>query len=108
MSIERNKRIVERRVKGWSMKKIAEVEGLAYGTVLAIYHKEGPRPGDGPVPDEMSIHTARDIVGVIGIWPSPETAPEIASRMMEIMRGCRKRHTMKETADWLRTLGLQP
>ena len=107
MSIERNKRIVERRVQGWSLKKIAEVEGLAYGTVLAIYRRDGPRPGDGPVPEGMSIHTARDIVGVTCIWPSEETAPEIAGRMMEIMRGCRKRHTMKETADWLQTLGIQ-
>lgn len=108
MTVERNRRIVACRERGWSLKTIAQVEGIAYGTVSAVLSANRPRPGDGPVPDGMSIKTARDIEAAIGIWPSVETAPEIAARIMDVMDGARKRNTMKDLGDWLRTLGIQP
>jgi hypothetical protein len=107
MTLERDKRVVALREEGRTHKEIAAAMGLGLERVVVICRSHAAAASCF-LPDGVSLNTARDVERTIGLWPSMETAPEIAKRMMEVLNGTKRRKTLRELGAWLETLKLFP
>jgi len=106
MAVERDKRIVALRDQGWTFNDISRDLGISVGYVNILYYQNCAKPGDEDVPDVMSVTTAREVKALLGVWPSPATAEEVARRAMDLFRMCRRRRTRGEVTQWLESQGL--
>ena len=106
MAVERDKRIVALRDQGWTFNDISRDLGISVGYVNILYYQNCAKPGDEDVPDVMSVTTAREVKALLGVWPSPATAEEVARRAMDLFRMCRRRRTRGEVTQWLESRGL--
>lgn len=82
----RNRKIYEMRLKGVKLKEIGEAFDMSAGRAGIICREMAALAKERPVPDGLSLKTAKAIEWAFGIWPSAETAEEIADRKDEWLR----------------------
>lgn len=82
----RNRKIYEMRGRGAKYKEIAAAFHMSPGRVSAICKQIAAIAGEREIPDGLSLGTAKAIEGAFGIWPSVETADQIADRKGEWLR----------------------
>ncbi len=105
---ESHKRILALRAQGLTYAAISKELGIALGTVGGVCKGYAPLPGDQPVPEGMSLLTAREIERITGFWPCDRNAEQISRRAADILEDRRRKSTMLELGNWLRKLGLAP
>jgi hypothetical protein len=108
MNNETHQRILALRAQRLTYAVIAKELGLALGTVSGVCKEYSTLPSDQPVPEGMSLLTARDIERVTGLWLSEENAVKISKRALDILGAYRRRNTMPELGKWLKKLDLVP
>ena len=108
MNNETHRRILALRAQCLTYAAIARELGLPLGTVSGVCKEYSTLPGDQPVPEGMSLLTARDIERVTGLWPSEKNAVQISQCALDILGAHRRRSTMPELGNWLKKLRLVP
>lgn len=82
----RNTKIFAMRRQGAKFNEIAATFDMSSGRVSAICKQIAAIAKERPIPDGLSLRTAKAIEGAFGVWPSDETANEIAGRRDEWLR----------------------
>lgn len=86
-SIDRNQKIYVMRQGGAVYREIAEAFGMSITRVKDICDRMEALDKERPLPPGVSLRTAKAVEWSFGVWPSDETAGEIAGRRQEWLRG---------------------
>lgn len=82
----RNRKIYEMRQQGAKLSDIGAAFDMSAGRAGVVCREMAALAKERPVPDGLSIKTAKAIEWAFGIWPSADTVEEIADRKDEWLR----------------------